>query len=323
MDRVRAERRLGGGRAVDDDDERLGGVGVAQGVQQDRRRQVGAGRRAGVAGGQDAPVHRRQVRREQHRGVEVLLDLGGVAVVEEAVGVEVLVDGAEGRVGLRAATGAGDPAGGVDDHAGALDEAGVEQRRQGERGGRDVAAGRGDEPGADQLLAVALGQAVGGLGEQGRLVVLEAVPLRVQRGVLEPVGRRQVDDAADPSDELRREGHRRLVREAEEHDVEPVDAVDGVVVGGRQLEVGVGGGQRRVQRGGGRAGLRIGRRHRHVEARVAGQQAQQLGAGVARRPDDAGPPGGAAHRMIIQMHCMDMQWRCRDRAGWRRQNGAR
>ena len=86
-----------------DDDERLAGV---------RRRgarraatsvvSVDAGGRAGVAGGQDAPVHRREVRREQHLGAEVLLDLGRVAVVEQPVGGEVLVDGAERGVVLRA-----------------------------------------------------------------------------------------------------------------------------------------------------------------------------------------------------------------------------
>ena len=97
---------------------------------------------------------------------EVLLDLGRVAVVEQAVGVEVLVDGAERVVGLGGPAGAGDAAGGVDDEPGALDEPGVEQRGEGERRRRDVAAGRGDEPGADELLAVPLGQAVHGLGEQ-------------------------------------------------------------------------------------------------------------------------------------------------------------
>ena len=54
----------------------------------------GAGREVGgsaVTGGQDAPHHGGQVRREQHRGAEALLHLGGVPVVEEPVGHEVLV----------------------------------------------------------------------------------------------------------------------------------------------------------------------------------------------------------------------------------------
>ena len=105
-------------------------------------------------------------------------------------------------------------------------EPGVEQRRERERRRSDVATGGGDEAGALELGPVSLGQAVDRLGEQLGLVVLEPVPLRVQRGVLEAERRRQVDDAADPADELRRQGHRGLVREAEEHDVETVDGVE-------------------------------------------------------------------------------------------------
>ena len=188
------------------------------------------------------------MRREQHLRVEVLLDLRRVAVVEQAVGVEVLVDGAERGVGLGGPTGARDATRRIHDEPGALDEAGVEQRGERERRRGHVAAGRGDESGADEVLAVALGQPVDGLGEQLGLVVLEAVPLRVQRGVLQPVGGREVDDAADPAHELRGERHRRLVGQAHEHDVEPVDGGDRGVVGGHERKVRVRRGQRRVQR---------------------------------------------------------------------------
>ena len=149
-------------------EERLGG-------------QLGAGSGPGVAGRQDPPVHRHQVGGEEDLGGQVLLDLGRVAVVEEAVGDDVLVDGAE-RVRRRGRpAGTGDAAGGVDDDAGRLDQVGVEQRGQGQRGGGDVAAGRGHEAGALEVGAVAFGQAVDGFGEERGLVVVEAVPARVER----------------------------------------------------------------------------------------------------------------------------------------------
>ena len=47
------------------------------------------------AGGEDAAVHRREVRGEQDVAAERHLHLGGVAVVEQAVGGEILVDRVE------------------------------------------------------------------------------------------------------------------------------------------------------------------------------------------------------------------------------------
>ena len=64
-----------------------------------------------------------------------------------------------------------------------------------------------------------LGQPVDGLGEQVGLLVLEAVVLRVLRGVTESVGSRQIDHATCLADELGRRRHARLVRKAEEHHV--------------------------------------------------------------------------------------------------------
>ena len=72
-------------------DERLVAVVAGQRVEQ-RRPCVTSPAGPGVAGGQDAPVHRREVRGEQHLGADLLLDLRRVAVVEQAVGGEVLVD---------------------------------------------------------------------------------------------------------------------------------------------------------------------------------------------------------------------------------------
>ena len=79
------------------------------------------------------------------RRVFSLLDLRGVAVVEQPVGGEVLVGAAERELAL---AGARHAAGGVDDDAVGLDQPGPHQRgqRQGRR--RRVAAGRGDQLGA-------------------------------------------------------------------------------------------------------------------------------------------------------------------------------
>ena len=96
------------------------------------------------------------------------------------------------------------------------------------------------------------GQPVDGLGEQRRLVVLEPVVGRVLRGVLQPVGGGEVDDAADAPDELRRERHRRLVRQAEEDHVEPVDLIG---VERLEHEPRIGAGQARIERRRGDTGL--------------------------------------------------------------------
>ena len=79
------------------------------------------------------------------------------------------------------------------------DQSGVEQRRQGEyrRGG--VAAGRGDELGADQLRAEELGEAVDEVVEQLRADVVGAVPLGVERRVVEAEVRPEIDDVPDPT----------------------------------------------------------------------------------------------------------------------------
>ena len=47
-----------------------------------------AGRRLGVARGEDAPVQRCEVRGEQHLRADLLFDLGRVAMVEQSVGVK-------------------------------------------------------------------------------------------------------------------------------------------------------------------------------------------------------------------------------------------
>ena len=93
MGTVRSAGGLGGGGGVGDHHERL----VVVGLVQHRHGPLGGGavpgpdRTDGRNSGQDAAGHGGQVRGEQDRGAQVLLDLGGVAVVQQAVGHEVLV----------------------------------------------------------------------------------------------------------------------------------------------------------------------------------------------------------------------------------------
>ena len=111
----------------------------------------------GVAGGQDAPVHRRQVRREEHGRAERLLDLGRVPMIEQAVGREVLVHRAERRVRLRGAPCPGRTGRRVHDDPVGDHQPGAHERRQGQHRGRRVAARSGDVIGAEDLLPEELG----------------------------------------------------------------------------------------------------------------------------------------------------------------------
>ena len=124
--------------------------------------------RAGVAGGQDAPHHGGQVRGEEHLGPEDLLHLGGVAVGQQAVGHEVLVDRPEVQRVLGRAPGSRDARGRIDDDPAGLDQPGPQQRGQGQPGRRRVAAGRGDQRGAAEVAPEQLGQAEDGLAQELR-----------------------------------------------------------------------------------------------------------------------------------------------------------
>ena len=161
------------------------------------------------------------MRREQHLGAEVLLDLRGVAVVEQAVRREVLVDGAERRARAQIASGAGDAAGGVDDDPRRFDETPIEQRSESQRRGGDVAPGRGNQAGADEIAPTAFGEAVDSTAEQLRLIVSEPVPPRIGGRIAEPERRREIDDAPDLVDELRHDTKGGLVGQSEEDEIEP------------------------------------------------------------------------------------------------------
>ena len=178
---VAAQDVLRGGGVVDDRDERLVAVGLAVDLVELRLRD-GAGR-ADVAGGEDPAGHRDEVGQEvdaagarvRVRGGglagQLLLDLADVAVGEDAVRLDALVDLAEVEVGLGVAAGARDAALGVHDDVG--DQAGTGERRQGEDRRRGVAAGGADDGARlraqrGQLRAVQLRQAVDGGRRAGR-----------------------------------------------------------------------------------------------------------------------------------------------------------
>ncbi len=108
-----------GDRSVDHD-ERLVPVELREDPERVRPAAVSGG--SGVAGGQDAPVHRSQVGCEDDLGADGLLDLGGVTVIEQAVGGEILVDRVEVGVRLGCPACSGNPAGGVDHDPRGFDE---------------------------------------------------------------------------------------------------------------------------------------------------------------------------------------------------------
>ena len=195
----------------------------------------------------------------------------------------VLVGDASGRpAGTRHA------AGGVDDHARRLDDAGVDEGGEGQRGGRGVAAGRGHRLRGRYVLAMALGEAVGEPAQEvGRSVVV-AVPLPVGGGVAEAEVGGQVDDldAFGVGQQVRDQRLGRSVGQGQE------DEVHGG--GGGRVDCGehgvrVGRGQAGIEVGDPRAGLGVARRPGDVEVGVAVAQPQQLGPRVPGAPDDADP----------------------------------
>ncbi len=102
---------------------------------------VPAGPGPGVARGQDPPVHGGEVGGEDELGPDGLLHLGGVAVVEQPVGGEILVHRAKLRGFGQLAPRPRDPAGGVHHDARGLDEPAADQRGQGQGGRSHVATG--------------------------------------------------------------------------------------------------------------------------------------------------------------------------------------
>ena len=124
---------------------------------------------------------------------EGLLDLGRVAVLGHAVGLHGLVGVAVVGARVGPAAGAGDARDGVGDDQVAAGQARGEGGRGGKGRGRGVAARHGDQNGLaggaalgqrEDALAVELGQAVDGLGEELWAGVGRVVPLLVDLRVV-------------------------------------------------------------------------------------------------------------------------------------------
>ena len=268
-----------GERRADEAHERRALVGLLEHVAD--RFLGGAGRDAHVDGREDAAIDRDEVRRERHRPADPLLDLGAVAVVEDAVGRHAAVDFGEVRPLGRCLAGAGDARLGVDDDvAVGGEQAGFGQRRQGEQGGGGVAARVGDELRPGDGAALPLGEAV---GEPGRQPVRVRIPLGARGFVAQAEGAGEVDDADAGVHEGGRELGGRRIRQREEHDVGVArqcggrERHDGAVPHARQC------GQPP------RRGAGLARRHRRGQrdGGMARQQPQQFLAGEA---------GGAGNR---------------------------
>src|SRR5687767_1816669 len=99
-----------------------------------------------------------------------------MAMAEEAIRDEVLVDRPEVELWLRRAARPRHAARGVDDHAGGIDEARAHERCDSERRGGDVTTCGGDERCAAEVLTEELGDAERRVREQFGAGVLVAVP---------------------------------------------------------------------------------------------------------------------------------------------------
>ncbi len=240
---------------------------------------------AAVTRGEDAAHHGCQVGREEDLGSvpQDLLHFRGVAMRQQPVRREVLVDRSEVQRLLRTAAGAGDARRGIHHDAGGLHQAPACQGREGQprRGG--VAPRRGHERRTAQAVPEQFGEAVHRRAQQFGRCVLLAVPARIERSVVQPEVGGEVDDEPDPAPQIGDEALGLAVGQRTEHEVEPVET------GGIAVLVDEAGVRRREGR---RvlphrlAGMGVRGGHGHLESRMARQQAQQLGTRVARRPDD-------------------------------------
>ena len=200
----------------------------------------------------------------------------------------------------------GHPGGGVDDDAGRLDQAGPEQRGEGQPGRGRIATGGGDQGRPVEAGPEQLGQAERGLGQQLRRRMLLAVPGGIERRIVQPEIGRQIHDDPDPLPQGWHHPLRLPVRQGAEHDVETVEAVrpsclESLRAGRLVDQARVGGGQRRRVLTDHLAGVGMRRDHGHVDVRMAGQKPEQLDPGVPGSSDDT-----RLHR--ISIHTIAYSW---------------
>ena len=253
--------------------------------------------------GEEAARERQQVWRERHahrparERRQLLLHLRGVAMqTADGVRLHVLVGlGVEvHRVDLAAlGAGAAHARLAVDHDALEPRQPALEQGRRREDGADGIAAGRGDERGRRDRLAMQLRQSVDGLREAGRIDVGRLVPGRVVRGVVQAVVGREVDHLPAL---LAQDGYGLLrlhVRQREKRDVAHVRQPLGIEL----VESDVGEpAQVRIDRAKRLTGEPLGGHADNRHPRVHEQEPQQLGAHVAAGAGDRDADGGyAAH----------------------------
>ena len=178
----------------------------------------------------------------------------------------------------------GDARLGVHDDVPGLDRARLDQRHQRELRARRVAARICHQARPRHLPALDLRQPVNRAFLQFGRPVRMAVPLRIGLDIGQPEVRGEVHDL-----QMLRQGRHRLlrrtVRQAAEHDVmgAEIDILDAHQV--RQAERG----QMREHRAEGLACAPVGGERADFDMQVAGQQADQLRAGIAARAQDRRP----------------------------------
>ncbi len=229
------------------------------------------------------------MRREGHDHVaaggqgELLVELGHVAVMADAIGVEALGHFREQHFLFRRPARAGHARLGVDDDLVGIDGLGFEQRNQRQLGAGRVAAGIGDEPRRLDLVPINFGQAVDRSLLQFGREMLVAVPARIGGGIGEAEIGREVDDFG-----LRRPRHqilddllRRAVRQRAEREIEPERLPIGVLDRGqRRQRIGR---ELRKDVGHGLAGAAIGRQQHDLDARMANAGAAPIPRRYSRR----------------------------------------
>ena len=142
-------------------------------------------------------------------------------MIEDRIGREVFGHFAEAGLEAGLAARAADAGFGVADDAGcAVDDAGFEQRPDGQVGGRGIAAGVGDQARAGDALAAEFGQSVDGFGQQCRLGVSALYQVLVALGGAQAEGAAEVDDAHPGGEQPGRQFHGNFGRRGEEDDVE-------------------------------------------------------------------------------------------------------
>ena len=220
---------------------------------------------------------------------EFLVELGHVAVMADAIGVEAFRHFGEQHLLLRRPARSGHPGLGVDHDLVRIDGAFAQQRNERELRAGGVAARIGDEPRGSDLVAIDLGQPVDGLRLQLRRMVLVAVPARIGGRIGEPKVGGEIDHP--------RRGRARQklgdhllgggMRQRAEHQIEilrrPVDAVER-----DQLRQRVGR-ELRKHLTHLLPGPPVGGEQNDLGARMAQQQAHQFRTGVAGRAKDADP----------------------------------